>query len=798
MAGAGQIRAGKAYVEAGLNDSPLVAGLNRASAKLKAWGASVTAAGYDLLKSGLAAGVPLGFSAKEYASFETNMARISTVLHGSGASMEDFRKGIQSMAVEFGESTDTLSKGLYDLLSASVEPGKALDVLRVSVKAATAGVTDTATATKALINILNAFHVPAEKAADVADLLFKVDTRGVTTFAEMAEHIGSITASAYAAGISMEEMAAALATMTRNGLQTDSAVTAMGNIMKEFLKPTDDAAATAAKFGITLNTATIKSMGLLGVMQKLKTAGASAEDFAHIFGDIRGLRGANAIFGDVEGFAADVAAMGNRAGSTERAYAKMANTLTVAFNRAHQAVITIAVAVGEQLSGPLAIASKAIIDLSKGAVAFAQTYGKVIVAVAAGAVALTSAGGALVGLGLALKLASLAVGGLAIGITAITSTVAAVGAVASAVAALLIPVAAVAAVVGSLGVAFFTATRTGQAAAAGIASSWGQAGQYVSTIWGTVSNYLAGAFGTLSDDFARAYQGVSDALTKGDWALAAEIAWTSLKIVFQRGVNEVGKVWNTFGPDIVRVLAIAWGDVLKVTEVLWAGIRTGVIETTTFFIKAWAGAVAKFGDLMNELTNGAGGSVLLGLKYDLGLVSLDEAMAEGLRQTKDYAKNKDKIANDYARDAGKADRDAQADREAEAKRHADAMAGIVAGGAKRAKDAEAASTFNPDAGAKELEALAKKRDALLKQAKGAGGTGPGHIEGPNLPNAPGIAEGMAAAGKVGSIGTFSAVAASLLGGGGYAERTAKASEKNAVLLGDIKKAFQNLTGFRIT
>lgn len=54
-------------------------------------------------------------------------------------------------------------------------------------------------------------------------------------------------------------------------------------------------------------------------------------------------------------------------------------------------------------------------------------------------------------------------------------------------------------------------------------------------------------------------------------------------------------------------------------------------------------------------------------------------------------------------------------------------------------------------------------------------------------------------GKAKPAGTFSAVAASLLGAqGGYAERTAKATEKLPPLLGGIKAAVENLTGYKFT
>ena len=46
------VRAGRTYIEVGTNNSPLHAGLKRASARLKAFGASVTGAGMKAVAIG--------------------------------------------------------------------------------------------------------------------------------------------------------------------------------------------------------------------------------------------------------------------------------------------------------------------------------------------------------------------------------------------------------------------------------------------------------------------------------------------------------------------------------------------------------------------------------------------------------------------------------------------------------------------------------------------------------------------------------------------------------------------------
>ena len=56
--------------------------------------------------------------------------------------------------------------------------------------------------------------------------------RGKLTFAELAANIGKVAPMARAAGMSMEDMMAAIATMTRQGLGTDEASTRLVNILK--------------------------------------------------------------------------------------------------------------------------------------------------------------------------------------------------------------------------------------------------------------------------------------------------------------------------------------------------------------------------------------------------------------------------------------------------------------------------------------------------------------------------------------------------------------------------------------
>ena len=118
----------------------------------------------------MAGGAIAGASVKAFASFEKQMAFVSTMLDDQAMKlMPAYTKAMKNMAMEFGEGTATITRGLYEILSASVAPEKALEVLRVSMKAAAAGMTTTSVAADAIPTVLNSYQLEAKYAGAVSD-----------------------------------------------------------------------------------------------------------------------------------------------------------------------------------------------------------------------------------------------------------------------------------------------------------------------------------------------------------------------------------------------------------------------------------------------------------------------------------------------------------------------------------------------------------------------------------------------------------------------------------------------------
>ena len=117
---------------------------------------------------------------------------------------------------------------LYQIISAGAKDStEAIETLTASNKLATAGITDVATAADGLTNVMNAYSLAANQASDVSDTLFIAVKAGKTTVDELSGAIGNVAPLASSAGVSFQEVAAALATITSQGIDTRRATTGL-------------------------------------------------------------------------------------------------------------------------------------------------------------------------------------------------------------------------------------------------------------------------------------------------------------------------------------------------------------------------------------------------------------------------------------------------------------------------------------------------------------------------------------------------------------------------------------------
>ena len=753
-----EIRAGAAFIELYLKDR-VSAGLTAAQRKLRAFGRAATDIGKQLLKVSAVMGSPFIAGAKVFADFDRQMAMVSTMLDEPEKHMERFRKGIREMAVEFGESTETLSKGLYDVLSALIPPEHAMTVLAAATKAAKAGLTDTQTAARAIITVLNSYGISADQAGKVSDLLFMIVRRGVTTFEELAPQMGRVAATASAAGAGLDELGAVLATITRAGVQTEHAVVAVNQIMMRFLKPTAEAVEVAKELGFEMSAATLKSEGLMGVFKRISQL--PPDVIAKLFPNVRALRGVIPALKNIEGLEKDVEMMRNSAGATETAYKKMTGTLAHAFDRAKQAAVDVLRSIGEAISEPLSKVSAGLVKYAKLIADFVSRNKAAALAVAKVVLMIGAAGAALLSIGIGAKILAAALGGLA---SIVSGAATVVGLLGSVLGALLSPIGLVIAGVVALGATILYATGAGAKAI----------------------GWLGERFNQLKADASAAWQGIADALAAGDIGLAAKILWLTLKMWWQKGVSWLLDIWYELKFTIIRVLTEAFYGALAALTTAWSSLQKAWVHATSFLLKVWnnftAGVRSAWAISQNWLAKRF--IELQGLLDD----SLDvDAAKKGLDQTLSRELGKIGIeleAKEKEIDTGR-EKKLAGIREEES--------GTLAEIARKADEAKARQVNEYAETLRQSEAeLAKAKQewkdaigtaAARRKEKEAGEPAPAEPSGLDelFKKLEGVSQAVETGAKktVGVRGTFSALEARGLGAGGAAERTAKATEEVA-------------------
>lgn len=330
--------------------------------------------------AGTTAAAGLGIAIKSAATFDEEMAKIATTLDSTTMDfLPKFHDELVRLSVQFGDSTSSLAKGLYDILSVGVEASEALDLLKASTFAAKAGFSQTSVAADTITSILKSYQIDAKYAADISDILFLTIKRGKIEFPQLAANIGTATATAALAGLQLEEVAAMLSTLTRAGISADESVTALNNVILTFLNPSDEGAEMARKFGFELNSATLRAEGLRSVIQKLTKA--TSEQIAVIFPNIRAIKGASDAIANVEYFMEDYNQLANRTGATVEAFNKAMDNKKTVLNQVIESVRTLIILVGEKFFDSVSNVAGQIIGWTDAIKGLLNRHGELVVQV---------------------------------------------------------------------------------------------------------------------------------------------------------------------------------------------------------------------------------------------------------------------------------------------------------------------------------------------------------------------------------------------------------------------------------
>lgn len=338
--------------------------------------------GAALAASTAVIGVAVSKSLAEFQGFETALTDMGKVI-GPGQSLDTIRKEIMAIDPVLGSSTD-LMRGYYQVVSAGItEPKEALDLLTAAAQAAAGAHVDQETAINALTKLMSGFsgqtttlsdgtEVLAKNftdAKDAADLLFRIEKDGQTTVADLVPIIGDLAGISADAGLSAEDMAGSLATLTLRAGSTSMASTQLTGIISAMIKPTSEMKAAISAMGFESGDAAIKSLGFSTVLKKLKdSTGGSSTKLGELFGRLEGLKGIMSLAsGDFKNMDARIISMGERAGGTEKAFKDWSETFAAVKETFDNTISNVAIKLGSEIVPLIQSAMKDIASAIDGA-----------------------------------------------------------------------------------------------------------------------------------------------------------------------------------------------------------------------------------------------------------------------------------------------------------------------------------------------------------------------------------------------------------------------------------------------
>lgn len=223
---------------------------------------------------------------------EKGMAKLKAITGSSAMEMKSMGAIARDMGLNTEYAASKATEAMVQLGQAGFTAKETMISLPDVLNLSTIGMMDIEKATIVTANIMEEFGLKAQDTSRIVDVMAMTSVKTVADVKGLANaftYIGPIAASL---GISVEQTAAALGTLTDAGLKSDRAGTSLRKIMDELSRSSSKLASAAKKLGIEEDELIIKNGNLFQIMEKLGSLSPST--LMDLFG-VRGGTGAVAL-----------------------------------------------------------------------------------------------------------------------------------------------------------------------------------------------------------------------------------------------------------------------------------------------------------------------------------------------------------------------------------------------------------------------------------------------------------------------------------------------------------------------
>jgi TP901 family phage tail tape measure protein len=245
---------------------------------IAAVGAALTGAGLAARRAGV--------------EFEASLTKIATLGADAQANLGQTRTAIldtfTSTAITGG--VEDLAEANYLLQSSGRSAAEAIVDLDIAAKASVAGYTAVTTAVDGLTTVTAAWKDTQITTAQASDILFQAVNVGKASFEEIASSLGLVAPLAASAGVRFEEVAAASALLSNQGLRTTSIMEGLRSAILNIQRPTEDFKKKYADLAREFGASRLARDGIIQFLRDFNVASnGSQAALTALFSDATGL-----------------------------------------------------------------------------------------------------------------------------------------------------------------------------------------------------------------------------------------------------------------------------------------------------------------------------------------------------------------------------------------------------------------------------------------------------------------------------------------------------------------------------
>jgi TP901 family phage tail tape measure protein len=293
----------------------------------------------------------LAYAVKSAGEFSDSFNEISTLFSATPEKVNAFKSDIVDYSKTSSKSIEDINASVYSAISAGVQYTDAIGALSQAERLSIAGKADLNATTILLASTLNAYGASTDQAQRYSDAFFQTVKLGQTTLPELAANMAQITPLASNMKVPIETITAAIAALTAKGTPTSEAITQIRSALVGLSAPSSQAAELAGELGLKIGATEIASRGFDTVLKDVyETTGGNVDQIKKLVGRVEGLNAVLVLGGDQTGkFADDLKAMQDSAGSTQEAFDKMSQNMSLVFQNLKNNLQAVLIDIGTPL-----------------------------------------------------------------------------------------------------------------------------------------------------------------------------------------------------------------------------------------------------------------------------------------------------------------------------------------------------------------------------------------------------------------------------------------------------------------